>query len=516
MLIPLLKEESLRQSEVVAYDPFIVSSRMVIGSSFLYGASYELGDEVFDGSQYYHEVVTNSPNTAPYTSGNTFPEWSTEIGGYTVSGTVKFQNIGTSSRAYGKTDEIVMRIGNGSFAFVQIAFPKTNTPTVESCRLVLTAPIFQMGSDSSVFLAPVVVFEPSLVEASLDGTADVVANGYTFTTGTQQFANMWYASEVEVLGYSNFSGNADIYVNGEGVLKLKPEDTQVSTFGIGFTNVEADINLQHNGESHLKALSTFDTESLVVALVNSAYEPLDFESLTYPETWPPEYVDTTNIISISVPRFGEQVAVDLDKIITTERSVYTLIIFRSSDVVINGGKIKDVARKPILIGGDQSLGIQPYIQPKRNQRTLEQSLYGPYLGYILDTYQTSTGETFPIPWFEASEAKRIAQRMSDINFLALENGLEVKVEYNSASQDFVVTETDFRIIEGIAQNGIQREVQRISPVRIGTKLLYPIGSYDVPWLLVRPDYNPNPIIRLKGALPVVLEASADVRFTVPT
>lgn len=513
MLIPLIKEESLRRSEVVAYDPFILASRMIMGPSFLYGATYSLGDEVFDGT-YYHEVVANSPNTT-YVSDTTTPTWSTQKGGFTTSGTVKFENIGTSSRKYGRTDEVLMRIGHGSFAFVQVAFPQTVTPAVDAIRLVLTAPIFQMGSSSDVFLAPVVVFEPTLITADVYASGSIRASGVTFSDGTRGVEPMRYASDVEFLASGDLIADGELMVTVNGQLEDKPLTTEFFSISYADSVMSASLSKIRSAVAELSNRSGLDTESLVIGLVNPNYEPLNFEELTYPTAWPPDYLDTTTLRSVGVPRFGEQVSVDLSGIIQPNREVYTLVIFRMSDSVLVDGQLKDTARSPILIGGDES-AIRPYAQPRRNRRSLQQALGGPYLGYILDTYETDTGVTHPIPWFDSTEAKRIAQRMTETNFFAAEPGLEVKVEYNSSSQEFVVTQTDFRIIEGIAQNGIKTELQRISPVRIGSRLLYPIGTYDVPWLLVSTDYNPNPIIRLKGALPMTLGSSAtlvDAVFT---
>jgi len=513
MLIPLVREESLRKSEVVAYDPFILASRMILGPTFLFGASYNLGDEIFDGA-YYHEVVTNSPNTT-YVSGTTTPTWNTQKGGFTTSGTVKFENIGTSSRKYGRTDEVLMRIGHGSFAFVQVAFPQTVTPTVDAVRLVLTAPIFQMGSSSDVFLAPVVVFEPTLISADAYASGSVRAAGVTFSDGTRNAEPMRYASDVEMLASGDVfaDGTLKVLVNGE--LEDKPATTEFVSFPYADSEMLARLSKLQTGVAELSNKSGLDTQSLVIGLVNPIYEPLNFEELSYPTSWPPEYLDTSTLTSVGVPRFGEQVSIDLSGIINSTREVYTLVIFRMSDEIFADGQLKDTSRSPILIGGDES-AIRPYAQPRRNRRSLQQALGGPYLGYILDTYETDTGVTHPIPWFDSAEAKRIALRMTETNFFATEPGLEVKVEYNSSSQEFVITQTDFRIIEGIARNGIKTELQRVAPVRIGSHLLYPIGTYDVPWLLVRTDYNPNPIIRLKGALPINLGSSAtlvDAVFT---
>lgn len=520
MLIPLINEESLRQSEVAAYDPFLVSSRMVLGSTFLYGASYNLGDEVFDGT-YYHVVIANSPNTAPFTSGTTTPSWNPALGQETISGTVKFQNIGKSSQKYGRTDEVLMRIGYGSFAFVQIAFPRTITPSIGAISLVLTAPIFQMNSVSDVLLAPVVVYEPQALEFEGSASSDIVATGSTISNMGIDSMIPRYVGDVELSSAGSIRASGEIFVNGQ----LAPLLTEFVALPYAESNLTASLVKVRSGSAVMKSQGHIDTGSLVVGLVKQQFEPLDFESVTYPTIWPPDYLDDTKFISVGIPRFGEQVAIDLSDLIEPEREFYTLVIFRSSDTVwrnatitdgrLVSGDVKDVATIPILLGGDQSTDIQPYARPQRNPRTLTQALGGPYVGYIVDTYESETGQTFPIPWFDSTEAKRIALRMTETNFYSTEPGLETKIEYNASSQEFVVTQSDFRIIEGVAQNGIKTELQRISPVRIGSRLLYPIGSYEIPWLLAQTDYNPNPIIRLQGALPVTLSGSA-VFTAVPT
>jgi hypothetical protein len=511
MLIPLIDEDSLRQSEVVAYDPFVVSSRLVLGPSFLYGATYHDGDEIFDGV-FYHEVVANPPHTDPYESGTDTPDWNPDLGGITTSGTVKMQNIGTASRAYGRTDEVVMRLGNGSFAFLQVSFPKSTTFSVESARLVLTAPIFRMGSSSDVLLAPSVVFEPLVINPE-DGAytyneASLLASGFVFSAGVPTTNSGAVASYAVDLDASSLFSIATLKASGS----LAVEPTNVSSFQFATTEVAADLSKTMPGAANLRTTSNAATESLVVALVNPAYEPLDFESLEYPASWPPPYIDTTRVLSVGVPKFGEQVAIDLDKIIQPDRLTYTLVVFRASEEVWKGGKIKDTPRDPIFIGGDQSRDIAPYAQPKRNRRSMSQTLGGPYLAYILDTYETEFGNVSPIPWFDAAEAKRIAQRMTETNFYGDDSGLHVAVEYNSASQEFVMTQTDFRIIDDVAQNGLQTELQRIAPVRVGERLLYSIGSYDVPWLLVSTDYNPSPIIRITGGFASPLTGASDTFF----
>lgn len=508
MLIPVIKEESLRQSEVVAYDPFVVSSRMVTGSTFLFGAPYVLGEEVFDGT-YYHEVTTNDPHTSPFTSGTESPEWNTALGGYTFSGNVRFTNIGTSSRIYGRTDETIMRIGAGSFAFLQVTFPQSTTAAIEDAKLVLTAPVFSMASRSEVLLSPRISFEPSTVDFVLAGIieSDVIARGTVLTQYVNRGTEVQYADDTE-------TAQLQTYASLEATLSPKTGTAEeLSAFVDSTASLSAALLRTTNGTAQIETSSKFETDSLVVALVNSAYEPLDFETLEYPEVWPPAYVDTTSFRSVAVPRIGESVAIALDDALSPDRRTYTFVVFRSSIEILNSdNKVRDALRKPILIGGDQSVDIPPYVRPNRNPRTLTQTLGGPYRGYILDTYETEFGAVSPIPWFEASEAKRIAKRMTEVNFYGDDGGLEVKVEYNSTSQEFVFTETDFRVIDGIAQNGIQRVTQRIAPIRIGSKLLYPIGTYDIPWLMVQNDYNPNPIIRVKGAFPVTLDSSSSTVF----
>jgi hypothetical protein len=513
MLIPLLKEESLRQSEVVVYDPFVVSSRLMLGPSFLYEGSYNLGDEVFDGT-FYHEVVPNLPNTAPFTSGTSTPEWNTSLGGYTISGTVRFQNIGSYSRTYGKTDETIMRLGNGSFAFLQVTFPQSTTFSIESCRLVLTAPVFSMASNSELLVAPSIVFEPTTVDA-VDGmysTAEtsLVATGYILTAESVDNASGFTAQYADDIDQSLMSGNTSIFATGSLIIETEPISSY-EAYSSG--SLDASLLKTLSGYSELKSESNLSTESLAVAFVNPAYEPLDFETLQYPTSWPPVYLDTSNIFTVAVPKFGEKVSIAIDSILKPDRRNYTLVIFRANDELLDSQKrIKDTVRRPVLVGGDQSNDIQPYVQPVRNQRTLSQTLGGPYRGYILDTYETQFGYVSPIPWFESLEAKRIAQKMTEINFYGDDSGLQVRVEYNTSSQEFVVTQVDFRIVEGVAQNGKETQLRRILPVRIGSKLLYPIGSYDVPWLMVQPDYNPNPIIRIKGAVPMTLSGASDTVF----
>lgn len=519
MLIPVIDDAALRQSEVVAYDPFVVSSRMVLGPSFLYGSFYQVGDEVFDGLN-YHEVsavISNDPEVKVGQSGTTTPDWATTLDGTTTSNQVVFKNLGKNSRAYGKTDELMMRLGHNSCSFIRVVFPDTTTPSVESVRLVLTAPIFQVNSSSGVFLSPTIVFEPiTATSLTLSAESNVVASG---NTAFPQGAIAKYAADVEIEANTDLTATGMVTFTRNSETFEVPEITPLSAIAYSSGSLTGQIIHLRQGEADLSADSSLDTMSFALGLVDSAYEPFDFENTPYPTSWPPYYLDTSSLITVGVPRFGEQVSLDLTGVIVPDRNVYTFVLFRAEDGVWGGPvtvggevvplSLRTTTKTPSLLGNDQS-SIAPYAQPVRNRRALTQALGGPYYGYVVDTYETETGKICPIPWFDSTEAKRIAKRMTETNFLASEPGLQVFVEYNASSQEFVVTQADFRIIEGVEQNGKKTEIRRYSPIRLADRLLYPIGTYDVPWLLVQKNYNPNPVILTSGPAFVRLESYSEL------
>lgn len=540
MLIPLIDEASLRKAEVAAYDPFAAPARLITGPTFLYGAQYSIGDEVFDGTN-YHAVIANPSNINPCTTDITDPAWSTRttiVEGespallQTTSGTCLFQNIGPISRTYGDTNDVLLRLGNGSFALLQVVFPDTKTLTIEAARLVLTATTFSMDTASNVILSPRIVFEPILGEAALTAQKSFVGTGLTFkfdktgaggfslaefesgstTTGVSNVFGATYVADPDSLPGSVQSAQTNILASADVI--ANPNTAQLDSLNLSAAaTLEAFAGSTRNGSAEITTSSSIASESLVIALVNPAYEPLDIENLTYPSEWPPAYLDLSTLVTISTPRLGEQTAIDITPFLRPDRSVYTLILFRAADEVRADGRLRQINRSVTLLNGDAASGGQPFVQPYRNLRQLTKSVGGPYLGYIVDTFATDTGIIAPIPWFEASEARRIASRLTEINFYATEPGTEVEVVYNTASQQFIVTQIDFRTINGVEQNGLRTELRRISPIRIGDTLLYPMASYDLPWLLTKPTYVPGQGLRLLNAGTTNLTAQSVVPLT---
>lgn len=468
MLIPSVTEASLRTAKVYAYDPFAAETAPLDSLSFLTTYPYAVGDQIFDGTNY--QTVTAVTDR----SGSSTPLWATAISALTVSGGVTFRNDGPvrSSRYFFAASDAI-RIARNSAAFVRITFPDTITPAVETATLHLDCACFDTRATSRMIFNPTVSVRPAFAQV----TTELIAIGEVIPPFIAGEVTANYATDADLLALASLRAAPTV---------TSPVKVRVAQAAASDADLSVTPTLRHAAETGLSRLSS----QMVIGTFNLSRVSADTDiySQSFPETWPPAYLDLAATETIPMPSVGD-VTFDLTPFLDPAVRTYTFLLYRADPVVRTATGVTRAENEPVPfhLAASDSGQATAHVLPLTNQRHPHTEVGGPYLGYILDTYETVTGITRPIPWFETSEAKRLAVTLTATNFFAEEEDVEVEVLYNSASQQFVLTQIDHRF-DGLDRlRGIRTELRRIDPVRIGNTLLYPLASYDLPWLIAKPE-----------------------------
>lgn len=195
---------------------------------------------------------------------------------------------------------------------------------------------------------------------------------------------------------------------------------------------------------------------------------------------------------------------NLTPLLLADRLVYTFRLTTTDDY---GFEILDRApgapeREPCVLFGTDT----------RNAR---QGIRGVYLGSLLSVRQ-DTKVSYPVPYFSAAEARRLAQAWNAVSAFDVDPENRTRLEWDSSSlrfRKYLIDDEDGEIIP----------VGTIDPVRIGDTLLYPIGSYDFLWTFDRTDAISKLSNRLLAAssveadldLLVGFDTNIDGTFTIP-
>lgn len=191
------------------------------------------------------------------------------------------------------------------------------------------------------------------------------------------------------------------------------------------------------------------------------------DARTVTSTTAPPDDPTSPTVTASIRGEGV-VVINLTALLQPDRLVYTFRISTSDEY---GFAMLD--RDPAYPDRE------PCVTYGSDRRNARQAIRGAYLGSLLSVRQ-DTVVPYPVPYFSASEARRLAQEWNATSQYAINPSDRYRLEFDSASQRF-------RKILPDPDDGELNEIGTIDPVRIGDTLLYPVGAYDFLWTFDRTD-----------------------------
>lgn len=356
---------------------------------------------------------------------------------------------------------------------LRLKFPDTKTPSIGRSILVLSPVATVSESTSNVVTFPYVIYGITPV-VTMDATS--------YLTGVMNVNERisTYVGDFDPAEWALIRSSLSAATGGSVKVSLSPDNNYVTELVAGDLSTSSDLSAFIGKTVEIYSSISAETDLEDTSVVIRKLSGVTYDAavnMTYTQL--SSYIVDDLIVSAPLSRFKDKVYLEITNFLEEDETEYVLMLTRNSaSVFVDATTTRGNSETTMVFNSI-------HVQPMANPRDISKTLGGPYYGYVLDTYASPAGR-MPVPWFDVAEAKRIAQRINQTNYFSSSDRLEITYDYNDDSQTFSINLTDFN------NSGIRVEISRIAPSRIGSRLLYPMLSYEIPWLLTN---RPEPTLK---------------------